>query len=257
LGQLRDTWKHWYRRTAISIAPYAYWYSRFALRGYEEPELYLLPQLCAPGSTVVDVGGNFGMYTYWMSRLAAHCVVFEPIPALAEALRRGFGHRIELHNVALSNETGSATLIIPRISPGLSTIEPRNRLDEYALDGAKRIRVPKQRLDDFGLTNVSFVKVDVEGHEEAVLKGASELLANAQPSLLLELEERHNPGCITRVSELLSGYGLKGALIDQGKIVSLDDFDAVENQRTTPQGEYVRSFIFARPARLERLTMGI
>ncbi len=253
MGALQDAWKHWFRRTAVGIAPRVYWHTRFRMRGYEEPELRLLPQLCVPGSTVVDVGGNFGMYAYWMSALAGRCVVFEPIPTLASALSRGFGERITLHNVALSDQPGTAELIIPRISPGLSTIERRNQLHDRALAGAERIQVQKRLLDDYDLANVSFIKVDVEGHEEAVLRGASQLLKTQQPSLLLELEERHNPGCIARVIELLGGFGLVGAVIVDGKLVRLSDFDATENQRTVPEADYVRNFIFAKPDVLARL----
>lgn len=247
VGALQDAWKHGYRRTAVSIAPRAYWRSRFLLRGYEEPELRLLPQLCRPGSTVVDVGANFGMYTYWLSQLAARCVSFEPIPALAAALKSGFGDRIELHNVALSDEPGTAELIVPRISPGLSTIESRNALDPNALRGAERFQVKKQCLDDFDLRDVSFIKIDVEGHEEAVLRGATKLLARERPSLLLELEERHNPGCIERVTATLAVHRLEGAVIEDGRIVNLRDFDAVEHQRTVSEAHYIRNFIFARP----------
>ena len=253
MGALRDAWKHWYRRTAVGIAPRLYWSVRHRQRGFEEPELRLLPQLCRAGSTAVDVGGNFGMHTYWLSGIAAQCVVFEPIPALARALSRGFGKGVTVHNVALSNEVGSAELIVPRISPGLSTIEPRNALNERALHGATRIVVPKQRLDDLGLTDVSFIKVDVEGHEEAVLHGAEQLLRSQQPSVLVELEERHNPGCIERVKSLLLAHGLHGVVIHQGRCVSLDTFDAVAHQRDVSETEYVRNFIFARREVLDAL----
>lgn len=255
MGVLQDAWKHWYRRRAVSVAPRVYWRSRFLLRGYEEPELRLLPQLCRPGSTVIDVGANFGMHTYWLSQLSARCVCFEPIPALASALQHGFGDRIELHNVALSDEVGTAELIVPRISPGLSTIESRNRLDPRALDGAEHFHVKKQRLDDFDLRDVSFIKVDVEGHEEAVLRGATQLLERERPTLLLELEERHNPGCIQRVTATLAAHGLEGAVVKDGHVVNLRDFDAVEHQRTVSEAHYIRNFIFARPEVLAALRL--
>lgn len=193
------------------------------------------------------------MHTYWLAGIAGRCVVFEPVPALARALARGFGKAVEVHNVALSNEAGTAELIIPRISPGLSTLEPRNALSPRALQGATRIHVRKQRLDELALTDVSFMKVDVEGHEEAVLLGAQQLLHSQRPTLLVELEERHNPGCIERVKALLGHHGLRGVVIHGGQLVSLDAFDAVAHQKSVPESEYVRNFIFARPEILATL----
>lgn len=253
MGAIRNAWKHWYRRTAVGIAPLAYWRARHALRGFEEPEIALLPSLCRPGTTVVDVGGNFGMYTYWLVRLSARCVVFEPIPALAQALSAGFGERVEVHNVALSAERGSAELVVPRVSPGLSTIEPRNPLGSGRDDLSARLRVETRPLDDFGLSNVSFLKIDVEGHEEAVLRGAQRLLASERPSLLVELEERHNSGCIDRVSTMLRAHGLSGAALHEGRIVGLDEFDAANHQRSVPDTHYVRNFLFARPEIIDGL----
>lgn len=247
MGTIRDAYKHWYRRTAVGLAPRAYWRARYLLRGFEEREFSLLPQLCLPHSTVVDVGANFGMASYWLTRLAQRCVAFEPIPRLARALQRGFGSSIELHNVALSDSRGEAELIIPRISPGLSTIETNNSLSPRALRGAERIVVQKHLLDEFALTNVSFIKIDVEGHEEAVLRGADSLLRRERPSLLIELEERHNPGCIDRVRSMLRSHGLVGAAQHEGRLVMLDEFDASRHQREVPHTDYLRNFLFARP----------
>lgn len=44
------------------------------------------------------------------------------------------------------------------------------------------------RLDDFELTNVGFIKIDVEGHELAVLRGASKTIEREQPNLMVEVE---------------------------------------------------------------------
>jgi FkbM family methyltransferase len=255
MGARRDAWKHWYRRTAVGIAPRAYWRSRFSIRGYEERELSLLPQLCREHSMVIDVGANLGMHSYWLTQLAQNCIAFEPIPALAKALRRGFGKRLRVENVALSDVNGVAELIVPRLSPGLSTIEKRNVLSEGAVRNAERVQVPTRRLDDYALTDVSFVKIDVEGHEEAVLRGAAALISAERPTLLLELEERHNPGCIERVANMLNQYGLEGAIINDERLTRLSDFDVVAHQRNVSEALYIRNFIFARPEVFDRLRL--
>jgi hypothetical protein len=113
--------------------------------------------------------------------------------------------------------------------------------------------VQKRPLDDFALSDVSFIKIDVEGHEESVLRGAHRLLSEQRPSLLIELEERHNPGCIARVRTMLGAYGLVGAVQQGHRLISLDAFEADAHQRAVPQAEYVRNFLFARPEVLAEL----
>ena len=54
--------------------------------------------------------------------------------------------------------------------------------------------VETKRLDDFAIANCSFIKIDVEGHEEAVLDGASALIAAQRPVLMIELDESLQSG---------------------------------------------------------------
>ncbi|HUZ11388.1 MAG TPA: FkbM family methyltransferase [Caulobacteraceae bacterium] len=78
----------------------------------------------------------------------------------------------------------------------LATIAPSNRLGGRA---SREISVPVARLDDFQLPPIGFIKIDVEGHEEAVLQGARETIGRNRPALMIEIEERHNRGAIERV----------------------------------------------------------
>jgi FkbM family methyltransferase len=58
-------------------------------------------------------------------------------------------------------------------------------------------RVSVRRLDDIDLGGgVGFLKIDVEGHEEAVLAGASRTLKQSMPAVLVEVEERHHTGAV-------------------------------------------------------------
>ena len=68
--------------------------------------------------------------------------------------------------------------------------------------------VELRTLDSYGFEDVAFIKIDVEGHEEAVLAGAGDTLVRAKPVLLIEIEERHNPGGLDRIAKRLSRIGV-------------------------------------------------
>ena len=71
-------------------------------------------------------------------------------------------------------------------------------------------------LDSFGFASVGLIKIDAEGHEEAVLKGAADTLSRWRPSLIVEIEERHNPGGLARIRALFGGMGYVAAALDGG-----------------------------------------
>ena len=79
---------------------------------------------------------------------------------------------------------------------------------------------------------MSFIKIDVEGHELEVLKGAAELFATQKPVLLIEIEERHCAGNLVRVPEWLSQFGYRVHCLDKStsKLTLVSDVQAVANK---------------------------
>lgn len=70
--------------------------------------------------------------------------------------------------------------------------------------------VAVRRLDGFGFTDVTAIKLDVEGAEEEVLRGGMATLARCQQVLTVEIEERHRVGSTQAVPALLAGLGYAG-----------------------------------------------
>lgn len=177
------------------IMPLLGWYGRLA----QEPELRRLRRWIEPGRTALDVGANRGVWTWHMVRLGARVHAFEPNPALAAWLRAAVP-AAAVHAVALSDAEGEVELRIPVVEGvgrhAQATVEADNLFRDRACERVETVRVPRRPLDAFGLEDVRFVKIDVEGHELAVLRGARETLARCRPVILYEAEERHRPGTV-------------------------------------------------------------
>ena len=93
--------------------PLKYWYSY--LRGYSEAEMVLLKQLVKNETMAIDIGGNRGIYSYYISKFCPNIEIFEPNPVCFDILSAWSRHKdgINVHKVALSNVNGSAELLIP------------------------------------------------------------------------------------------------------------------------------------------------
>lgn len=155
--------------------------------------------LVRPGSAAVDAGANIGCITALLSRWAGpggRVFSFEPAPETFDLLERAV-RRLALTNVetiraALSDQPGFAELRVPAGREGIEN------LYEATLEGlpndarpARAIRVRTVRLDDVvnrWAGEISFIKIDVEGHEEKVLRGGLETLRRHRPALLIEID---------------------------------------------------------------------
>ena len=208
---LRPGW--WIRRLAVPAerlmpSPWVMRALVFAARHDGEPELEMLPDLVRRDRWAVDVGAADGVYTWHLARLAVGCVAFEPNPVSAERVRKRVPGA-DVRAVALSRADGKTRLRIPLtdgvISPGLATVEAANPLGSG--NDAIEIDVPMRRLDSLRLPRVGFMKIDVEGHELAVLQGAEVLIKRDRPTLLIEVEDRHRPQARASVINWLGARG--------------------------------------------------
>lgn len=146
------------------------------------------PRDAAKRGTVIDIGAWWGPWTYWLSRKAEHVVTIEPVPHLAAFLRKVVGDNVELIETALSDHSGTTELFVPTGgsgSEGRSTIEPA-----VASGDRTKVDVKLTPLDDIVLHDVAFVKIDVEGHELPVLRGAASTIEQHRPVILIEIEQR-------------------------------------------------------------------
>ena len=196
------------------------YYNAYKTYRWGDPYIRLIAHLADPGRLAIDVGAHAGDYTFFMRRHALDCIAFECNSALVGQLRRRFGRSVDIRSDAVSDQDGTTMLRIPRSHGDLvrATIEVNNPL--AGLSDVDLISVPTVKLDTVIDRPVGLLKVDVEGHELAVLRGALRILKADKPNLVLELEERHAPGCVAATFEFLSEIGYQGSYLRDGALVS-------------------------------------
>lgn len=162
---------------------YDYYYNRMT-------EL-IFGRVLTPTSICIDVGCHVGKILREMIRRApnGHFLAFEPLPDLFQLLTETFQlPNLQLYNLALSDTTGQATFNWVTNAPALSGMKPRI----YTVPNAstKQIRVRTDTLDNVleasGIRPVALIKIDVEGGEYHVLRGAVRCITRDKPFIIFE-----------------------------------------------------------------------
>lgn len=153
------------------------------------------------GGLILDVGANTGYYSLLCASASrdVSVIAFEPdphvLPILAENISiNRLQRKIRVLPVALSDTIGSATLFIPTQEHG--SVETSSSLEsEFKKTHSETIAVPVSTIDEVLSTNridrsVSIIKIDVEGHEAAVLRGANHIVKRDNPLIFIEVLPR-------------------------------------------------------------------
>jgi FkbM family methyltransferase len=253
---LRET-----RRTLRSFCPQSVlnWREARFYGRYGEVELHLLEFLCQREQDAIDIGANDGSYVHYMRRHARRVVAFEPMPALARALRRKFGVVVE--SLALSDRPGTVSLCMPVVGgvvvTGCSTVSPAATA---TYPGHRAMDVPMDTLDNVYGGQAGFIKIDVEGHEQAVLDGAIETIRRCRPRLLVEVDDRLSPGGLMRAKAYFGMLDYSGYFVCNGRLLPIDRFSIEQYQQPSDLpdltaslterqrfGRYLYNFIFLPP----------
>lgn len=180
----------------------------------------------------IDVGANAGVYTYFMHRAGCDVECFEPIPELANALRGRFKSRVSVHQCAASEMDGMSEIRVPlKGARALYGYSSATKTWDHQLTIPVRFR----KLDGFGFDRVGLIKIDVEGHELAVLRGALETIRSNRPLLIIEAEDKHRPDALQSVRALLEPLGYHGRFIRRGKLLPVSQVN---------HEDYVFNFVF-------------
>lgn len=171
----------------------------------------LMLDFAKPNSIIADVGANMGAYTVPLAKMAPFCSVhaFEPNPLMVERLRRNLAlnqlSNVVIHEIGVSDAHGEETLYaVTEGNQGASSFIP------YSIRNEKTRPIPviMETLDHIFFEQnqpVSLIKIDVQGFELNVLKGALNILKQSKPCVIFEYERDHfsEPGEENRVKKEL------------------------------------------------------
>ncbi len=248
---MRSSARQFVQRCAFAVLPPLVMRYQIALRNYRrgEPEIRLLKDLVDPQRDAVDVGGYLGAYTFFLNRIARHVHVFEPQRQCARFLERAYPHHVTVHDCALADTRGDGAMLKP--DPLQSYQSARLSLGKDAAEPTESVAV--KCLDDFAFADVGFIKIDAEGAEERILRGAAQTISRCRPVLLVEIEERHLDKDIAEVIAFVLGLGYSGEYYHNGALCAIESFSVEKLQRARLAGDrsrpYINNFIF-RPKSL-------
>jgi len=223
-----------------------------------------------PG-TIIDAGAHDGRLTLPLATLpGTHVIAFEPLPAAFTRLQANTAivrDRVTLRAEALSDSAGAATLSVPTVG-GTAQEEWASLAKDYQairgmdarVESIDTYHIQTVTLDALKLSDVTAVKIDVEGAEEEVVAGAVETLRRSRPILSIEIEERHRAGSTRRVPARLRPLGYQGWFEFFGEWRPIESLDVETMQKGSPSpaafevsDPYVFTFYFVTPERQAEL----
>jgi FkbM family methyltransferase len=230
---------------------------------WREPELELLRYAIRPGETAIDVGANYGLYAYHLSRIVGpkgkvYC--FEPIPFTARTFRliqRGlrFTHNVELINKGASEKSGRAQFTIPVLDTGaisaglvhMGRYDERPGKEGKANFATRQLECDIVAIDDYlyDLSDVALVKCDIEGADLFAMRGMKGILETHKPTVIIEIGPWYLDGfgiAVEDITRFFGGLAYAGYRYDDGRLFRVEAADIVKE----------RNWVFLHPSRRER-----
>ncbi len=192
----------------------------------------VLPELLEADSNCIDVGAHKGNFLNHVLKYApkGEHLAFEPLRELYDQLKLDYPN-INIYNLALSDYKGKATFI--KVDNALAWSGFTEQ--EYPMKvKTTQMQVPVDKLDNIISTYfpVHFIKLDVEGAELRVLKGASRLLNENKPIVLFEFAAIHTTEYATdpkKIFQFFKKYGMKVYRLDMEVQFDQEGFESVYN----------------------------
>ncbi len=217
-----------------------------------EPELLLLPYLLKKNEGFVDVGSNKGSFLFSASGFLqpGSIFAFEPNPVLFNKIKSVF-KKVNIFNIALSDKSGEAVLTVPftgdQPDDSLANINS-SEISANAFNFKVKVKKLDDCLSDLRDPVIALIKIDVEGHELDVLKGAHKTIEKYLPTLIVEIEQRHHTEKVEGIIDGLSkkyGYSVYYFFPARDQLISFVA-EPVIHQDLNHLGtnNYVNNFIF-------------
>lgn len=177
-------------------------------RLYDRQTLEIARRVLKPDSNTIDVGAHRGEILAGLVKIApqGHHVAVEPLPRYASTLRRRFPN-VTVHQVALAAQQGTARFRYAHDAPEESSLDGLGHDD---VGTVAYFDVTVLTLDDVAPDRVDFVKIDAEGAELLILKGAPRVLS-LHPFIAFEIGGDHH----SELYDLIAKHGYKINLLSR------------------------------------------
>ncbi len=221
-----------------SLLPKKYQFKRRierSIKNLDEPELAIINELILNGTDSIDVGVYRGVHSYQMSKYSNIVHSFEANPIIFTDLKTylpKLKKNIQLYNYALSDKIEKKILKVPvrnynakrsnyeeYYKMGLASVHENNNFENY-----EKFEIISKKLDEFKFKNkISFIKIDVEGHEMEVINGSLNLIKKFKPNLMIEIEEKHSKNNLNDSISFINSLGYKAFVYDQTELVPFEN----------------------------------
>ena len=205
---------------------------------YDRLTIQIMKKVIQHNSNCIDVGCHKGEILTKIIELSpdGKHFAFEPIPSFYKKLIDNFNEQVTILPFALSNSNGSTSFQFVKNAPAYSGIKKR----KYAISNPEieEIDVELKKLDDVIPESIiiNFIKIDVEGAEFDVLKGAKELVLRCKPVIIFEFGLGANDFYNSSPENLFDFLTNETAL----KISSLENW--LKNKTSYSKNEFVNCF---------------
>ena len=204
----------------------------------EKTQLLNLLNLDLKSTTTIDIGANRGIYTYWLAKMVTfngRVLAFEPHPELYKEIKKICEwqkfEQVTVLNQGVSNKNTTLSLFREGIGDGSATLEENFKNDQQT----EKLNVSVNTLDAFvetqDLNNISFIKIDVEGHEEKVIEGGRNTLMRFKPFVQVEIFETQSKSTQSLIKEFDElGYAGK-VLLDDGEMPDIEFLNSIPSPK--------------------------
>ena len=171
----------------------------------------------------IDIGANYGIYSFIFGPKASVLFVVEPIKECIDYIKKGYLKSNAKFFEGVSNDNLEKNLSVPisnkRYIYGKSSID--NKFENSTTVRAKSFRLENfEKYEDIKKSDLLFIKIDVEGHENQVLQEPGKLISHLRTLLLVEIEERHNSNHIS-LFKRLEDKGFKAYYLSHKDLVEI------------------------------------
>ena len=211
-----------------------------SIKRSDEQEINLVKKFIKSGTDSIDVGVYRGVYSYEMSKYSEKVHSFEPNPIIFKYINKNlkkFIKNIHLYNFALSNQNKTINLKIPirnsnsnkeifeeYYEMGKATIHNENNFENY-----ENFEIQTKKIDELSFDNkISFIKIDVEGHELEVIEGAKNTIKRDKPVLLVEIEKQYTKKEVAESINFINSLGYKSYFFNKKDLKSTTELNNLD-----------------------------